>query len=254
MDVSCPYAHWTPGTVAFCEERLCAWIVEPSNTYSSFAYLIAGVLMLRAMGRPRDARLVCIALAQFLIGVGSLFFHATGTLAGELVDQAGMFMLSCLLLVFAASAAYTWPARKGAWVYGSAVSASVFLNASIPPLGIPLFAAQLILGAGWELRLRSRARDRSPYRHLLSALAIFAVSFCFWALDISHVLCRPDNHLVTGHAVWHVLNAISIYQLYWFQRARLGLARPGGAAGGRSASPEGAPPREPGKSAALANS
>ncbi len=54
MRTACPYADWAPGSVAFCEERLCAWIVEPSNTASSLAYLIVGAWMWRAMERPRD--------------------------------------------------------------------------------------------------------------------------------------------------------------------------------------------------------
>jgi len=221
MNASCPYADWAPGSVAFCEERLCAWIVEPSNTVSSLAYLIVGAWMWRAMERPRDARLACIVVAQFVIGIGSVLFHGTGTLAGELVDQAGMFLLSCLLLVFAASNAWGWSARTGAWTYGAAVAASAAVNAGMPRIGIPLFAAQLVAGIGWELRLHRRARERGPYRHLFRALAIFAVSFSFWALDITGVVCRPDNHLVTGHAVWHVLNALSIFELYRFERARL---------------------------------
>ena len=221
MRAACPYADWAPGSVAFCEERLCAWVVEPSNTVSSLAYLVVGAWMWRTMERPRDPRLACIVVAQFVIGIGSLLFHGTGTLAGELVDQTGMFLLSCLLLVFAASTAWSWSGRTGAAAYGAAVAASAGVNAWMPRIGIPLFAAQLVAGIAWELRLHRRARDRGPYRHLFRALAIFAVSFSFWALDISGVVCRPDNHLVTGHAVWHVLNAVSIYELYRFQRARL---------------------------------
>ncbi len=156
-----------------------------------------------------------------MIGIGSLAFHGTGTLAGERIDQAGMFLLSGLVLVFAASSARGWSARTGAAAYGAAVLASSGVNAWLPRIGIPLFAAQLVAGIAWELRLHRRERDRSSYRHLFRALAIFAVSFSFWALDISGVVCRPDNHLVTGHAVWHVLNAVSIYELYRFQRARL---------------------------------
>lgn len=221
MTATCPYADWMPGSVAFCEERLCAWIVEPSNTFSSLAYLIVGAWMWRELERPRDARLVCMVVAQLVIGLGSLLFHGTGTLAGELVDQAGMFLLSCLILTLAAATTWGWSARTGAWSYAGAVGASASLNAWLPPIGIPLFAAQLLAGIVWELRLHRRALDRGPYRYLFRSLAIFAVSFVFWSLDISGVLCRPDNHLVTGHAVWHVLNAVSIYELYRFQRARL---------------------------------
>jgi hypothetical protein len=40
---TCPWSSLDPGTVHFCEERLCAWVVEPSNAWSSMAYVVIGV-------------------------------------------------------------------------------------------------------------------------------------------------------------------------------------------------------------------
>jgi len=196
--------------------------VEPSNAWSSLGYVVLGLTMWSTLGRPRDPRLVCIVAAQILIGLGSVAFHGTGTLVGEWLDQLGMFLLSCSILVLAAATSTGWTARRGAWAYALAVAASAALQTAVPPLGIPLFAAQLVAGIAWEVRLYRRARDPAPYRHLFRALAIFAVSFAIWAGDFTGVLCRPDNHVLTGHAVWHLLNAVAVYFVFLFQRERLG--------------------------------
>ena len=42
-------------------------------------------------------------------------------------------------------------------------------------------------------------------------LAAFGTAFFVWNLDKLNIVCRPDNHFITGHAVWHVLTAVSIY-------------------------------------------
>ena len=42
----CPWSDYAPATIAFCERRLCAWIVEPSNAWSNVAYVLVGLLSL----------------------------------------------------------------------------------------------------------------------------------------------------------------------------------------------------------------
>jgi hypothetical protein len=103
------------GTVQFCERRPCAWIVEPSNAWSSLASVVLGVVMLlRARLGGRVVVGVAVALARIFFG-------------------------SCAI----------------------------------------------------------------------------------WVTDITGLLCDPDNHLITGHVIWHVLNKTCIWQLGAFYRARL---------------------------------
>ncbi len=219
-DSACPWSGFEPGTVEFCEERLCAWIAEPSNTWSSLGYVTLGLVMLGAW-RPLRPRMVAIATAQLMIGIGSFFFHASGTFAGELVDQLGMFLLSGLVLVFAAAQARAWSARKTVFTYAALVLGSTASLLVVRPAGIPLFGIQLAAGLGWQIHIWRTADDprvRSLHRLFFFALAIFGASFVIWLGDIAGPLCRPDNHFITGHAVWHGLNAISILGLGQFYR------------------------------------
>ncbi|MCA9490036.1 MAG: ceramidase domain-containing protein [Myxococcales bacterium] len=216
----CPWDAFDPGTVAFCEERLCAWVVEPSNTWSSLAYVLVGAWLLTDASRRHDPRLGVASLAEILIGLGSIAFHGTGTFVGELLDQAGMFMLSCLILTFAAARARGWAPTTTALVYvGSVVGSSAFLLL-VRPAGIPLFAVQLVAGLGWELVHRSRSAEPATFLDLQRGILIFVTAFVVWTTDITGLVCAPTNHVLTGHAVWHLLNAVSIERLYRFYALR----------------------------------
>ncbi|MCB9688747.1 MAG: ceramidase domain-containing protein [Alphaproteobacteria bacterium] len=218
----CPWDAFDPGTVAFCEERLCAWVVEPSNTWSSLAYVVVGGWLLADASRARDPRLGVASLAEILIGLGSIAFHGTGTFVGELLDQAGMFMLSCLILSFAAARAWRWSPSTTALAYVGSVIASTALLLVVRPAGIPLFAVQLATGLGWELVHRSRSAEPATFLNLQRGILIFLAAFAVWITDITGLLCAPTNHLLTGHAVWHLLNAASIERLYRFYALRFG--------------------------------
>jgi hypothetical protein len=215
----CPWDSLAPGTVHFCEERLCASVAEPANAWSSVAYVLVGAYLAAHAARAKDARLWAVVAAEVLIGLGSFAFHATGTFVGELVDQVGMFMLSCLILAFAAGKARGLPAGRTALLYAGLTAASSLFNVLVRPAGIPLFSLELVAGLGWEVAMYRRAADKAPYRRLFEGIGVFLASFAIWVTDIGRVLCRPDNHLITGHAVWHVLNAVCIERLYRFYAA-----------------------------------
>ena len=90
------------------------------------------------------------------------------------------------------------------------------------PIGIPPFGLQLAVGLGVQLWLwrRTDGDGRELFRPFLRGLGIFLCSFAIWLTDITGVVCDPDNHLITGHAVWHVLNAVSVWQLSLFYGRR----------------------------------
>ncbi len=216
----CPWHGLTPGTVSFCEARLCAWVAEPANTWSSLAYIAVGLWLLLHARRSRDSRLVAVAVAEIMIGLGSVLFHSTGALAGEFVDQVGMFLLSGLILTYAWGHAKGVAANRVTATYAGVVVLSTLIIVAYAPLGIPLFAVQLATGLAWELRHRKGSAQPEQYRGLVQGILIFLGAFAIWTTDITGLLCDPDNHVLTGHAVWHLLNAWSIERLYRFYAVR----------------------------------
>ncbi len=208
---TCPWDGWEPASVSFCEARLCAIVAEPSNAWSSMGYVILGIWLLTRPETRTTFLLAGVALANVAIGLGSFAFHASGTFAGELIDLFGMFLLSGLMLAYALGR--TQKGILGLWAaFTLAPMALVLL---IKPAGIPLFALELVTAVVLELRAR-----RPKFKLFLYSLAMVTMAFTIWITDTAKILCAPDNHFITGHAIWHGLNAVGICFLYFFYAAQ----------------------------------
>ena len=215
----CPWSGYAPATIAFCERRLCAWVVEPSNAWSNAAYVLVGAWILwRRRGRPASA-LSAIGVAAVLLGLGSFSFHATGVRVFEVIDVAGMYLISGLALTFALQRLRSWSDAVAVGFFVAVVLVSSVLMIGLGNDGIVMFGAQALAVLGMERRLWART-PAIIGRWLLAAVAALGVGLLIWVFDFRGTLCDPDNHFVTGHAVWHVLTAVSLLCFFQFH-ARL---------------------------------
>ena len=214
----CPWSAYPPATITFCERRLCAWVVEPSNAWSNVAYVAVGLWILWARRTRLATALTAIGVAALLLGLGSFAFHATGIRVFEVVDVSGMYLISGLALTFALQRRLGWRDGVAVGFFAAVVVVSSLLMIGIGTDGIVMFAAQVLTAIVVEYRLRPHTPPGAE-RWLLSAMAALAVGFVIWTLDLRGPLCDPDNHLVTGHAVWHALTALSVLFFYRFQVA-----------------------------------
>ena len=207
---TCPWESYAPASISFCEARLCAWVVEPSNAWSNLAYLACGVVILATLARAHGV-LRLVGAAAIAIGLGSFAFHGTGTRIGELVDVSAMYLLSGLALVFALRRLRPLSTGQLVAVYLAIVGASVGLMVATGNNGIFMFAAQITLGIIAEMYLYVARPRATSYRAQQGMIVSFTIAFLIWNADKWSLLCSPDNHLVTGHAVWHVLTAVAIW-------------------------------------------
>jgi hypothetical protein len=215
----CPWSGYAPATIAFCERRLCAWVVEPSNAWSNVAYVLVGAWILwRRRARPGSA-LSAIGVAAVLLGLGSFAFHATGVRVFEVIDEAGMYVISGLGVAFGLQRLRGWSDAVAMGLLVASVLASSLLMIALGNDGIAMFGAQSLAVLWMEVRLHPRT-PAGVGRWLLAAIAVLGVGLAIWVLDFRGALCDPDNHLVTGHAVWHVLTALSLLCFFHFH-ARL---------------------------------
>lgn len=210
----CPWSEYTPATIAFCERRLCAWIVEPSNAWSNLAYIAVGVWILWRR-RERVTALTAIGVASVVLGIGSFSFHATGVRVFEVVDVSSMYLISGLALTFALQRWLRWSDGGAIAFFVATVLGSSLLMIAAGNDGIAMFSVQTLTAVGLEIRLRDRTPPGVGW-WLLSASAVTALALVIWLLDVHGLVCDPDNHFVTGHAVWHVLTAVSIAWFFCF--------------------------------------
>ena len=73
----------------------------------------------------------------------------------------------------------------------------------------------LIAGIGFELYYEiSRKPDITRY-WFNSGLLLFAVAYGIWITDNTRFICVADS-LLQGHAIWHILGALSSGMLYLY--------------------------------------
>lgn len=218
MAVTCPWDSFEPATINFCEERLCSLIVEPSNTWSNLGFIFVGFLLLYISRHNLRDYLVSIPITAILVGIGSFLFHMTGTWIGEFLDVSAMFLISGLFITFNLRRLYNLSNGQLVLIYTATCCTFIAVLWQIHIIGILLFTFQVAIAIILEMRLIAKYRDSTDYRYLKLVAITFTAAFLIWRLDITGVVCEPTNHFITGHAVWHILNAAVLYFYYKFNQ------------------------------------
>jgi intracellular septation protein A len=73
-------------------------------------------------------------------------------------------------------------------------------------------SSMLVLGALFVYRALPFKKTNS--HDFAISIVLFILAFVFWTGDITKILCIPENHILTGHAIWHILTAFGIWFLY----------------------------------------
>jgi hypothetical protein len=214
----------------FCEAIRDGWIRQPANTWSCLAFLFVALLVLKhTFGRSPDRNPsnplatkrrygVLYAAALLLIAVGSGFYHASLTFAGQFFDVFGMYLLGTFILLYNLARLRRIPEASITAIHLLLNAALAVLLYTLPEIRRYAFAALLIAALWLELSARRRRGRRAEGRTLWLALASIAIGFAVWILDITRTLCEKAS-VAQGHAIWHVAGALSAWWLYRYYRS-----------------------------------
>ena len=216
LDALCPWDGFTPATISFCEARLCEFVAEPANAFTSLTKTLVGLWLLPRCWKRGQGALWAIVIAALVQGPLGFALHATGTFWGEALDVSGMFLISATLLTFALSRRFEWTSSQLIARWMALVASSVAVLLLVPPSGIAVFSVQV---AAW-LALEVSDRKPAPRKWLWWMIGVFVAGFAFWIADKTRFVCDPDNHLINGHAVWHVATSICLALFYEYEAAR----------------------------------
>jgi len=205
-----------PATMKFCEENLNSWISQPANAFSNIVYVLVGLFLLIYYRKNKNNVMQILPIMAILVGITSFLYHASFSFFFQVFDLASMFLLSSFLVVFNLK-------RLGV-VKNFFVSFYLVLLVQIVLLliireksGEFIFGILVVFSIILEIILAFRSKN-IIYRDYLFAILTFAVAWSIWLLDINRIVCDPANHIINGHALWHIINSFSILFLYRFYR------------------------------------
>lgn len=228
---SCPWSGFRPGMLSFCEAPVCGWIVSPAETWSNLLYFVIGFLLLKKYWKSETFSLRAFGWIALGVGVMSTFYHASHIYLAETLDLGALNVLAAWLVTL------NWSRLKGASI-SAAQTAVIFLVMVIGGLvalllldgeaRIAVFAVEVLvaLALEWKVFLQGRESGKS-YFWFKATLVFFAVAFVAWQLDFQRLVCNPENHFLSGHALWHLLNAFCFWSLARFYEGRLIFAGTG---------------------------
>ena len=221
------WSGWQPASClvdrCFCEAAdPLRPVQQPVNSVSSLAYLFPGCAILwlgRTLRRPEQrfspAYAAIVGSAALVTGLGSAFYHASLTFAGQFWDILGMLLLAGFMLVYALERSLNWPARRTLAVYAVASACFTIIQVLLPDTRRYLFGVVLLVALLLEFRLHFTRRTTARLAWLTAGVGLFALAFGIWILDQSGLLCQPTS-LLQGHALWHLLGAAGVGLLYGY--------------------------------------
>ncbi|MBE9030161.1 ceramidase domain-containing protein [filamentous cyanobacterium LEGE 11480] len=201
----------------FCEAVLEQWIAQPANAWSSLAYCGVGGWLWLKRQRQDPRMLQFMGPIAIAIGVSSFAYHALYIAIAHFFDLLSMFFFSTLILVFNLVRAKLVSRRLQLPFWSGVLLLSTFALGFSLDVGRALFGLGVALALGFELLLFVR-RDPIRYRDFAIGLGLFLVAFVIWNLDLHQIICDPNNHFLQGHAIWHILTALSLVFITQFYR------------------------------------
>ncbi len=206
--------------VDWCELQRCAWVVEPANTWSNLAYVIVGVALWSLTRRSSSPHLGFFAPAAILVGVASGIYHASYTFALQILDFLAMYVFCYLLITLnlrrlGVLGADDWRRRFWQLVAGTTVLTVAVDFLEVPIQGLVFVLILTIVGT--EIRIQRRGGG-GELRSFALAMALIGAAAVFSALDVTRTWCDPTHPFLQGHAVWHVLSALSLFAIFFHYR------------------------------------
>ena len=212
--MTCPWDGLPPANLELCEADLCGWVTQPANTWSNVGFFLAGAWVLATSRREERPLAGAIGWLAIATGLGSIAFHATSTLAGQLVDQSAMLLESAFFVVASLASLVALSRARALVLYATLSLGAAAVMLVLPTAGIALFASEMVAFGVLELVLLRRG-PRISYRPLVGVVVLFVVSYAAWWIDRLGVVCDPDNHVFGLHALWHFLGAASFP--FWYR-------------------------------------
>ena len=198
--------------VKYCEKTICSIFSEPANTWSNLAFVFIGILIFKQI---KKSLLKTYSFLVIFLGFCSFFFHMSNNYATQIVDYIGMFTLLFWVVSFNLRFLGVSVLISRVIYWGSILSClalmEIMYRADINYQSIILVPVFCILLT--EMKIK-KVSTKYSLTSLFKVLPFFVGGYLCLFLDKKRIWCDEDNHLIQGHAFWHLLCAVGFYFLY----------------------------------------
>jgi hypothetical protein len=227
---TCPWYDITERVGApnlkWCEETICQWVSEPSNTWSNIGFLVCGlVILFYGIKKNHHSNMKQFGPIIFLMGAMSLFYHLSNFYGTQILDFVGMFLFVGWVIGMNLVRLGKLKSNKVLWFN----LGFCFLNCLIMHVmyltGLKFQA--LILISGFVIvatEFMARKLIKVHYNWFFASLAILIFAFGFSISDGQRIWCDPSQHgwFSQGHALWHWIGSLAMFTIYMhFSQAAL---------------------------------
>jgi len=214
-----PWSGWALPDIKHCEANLGGWITAPSNTWSNLAYLAVGAYIMRKSTRRGALAAGGLGPVSIAVGASSFVFHMSYTFAGQVFDYLGMFLLIGWALARGLLRSGLLTEAGALRFWGGLVAASLAALFTFRAAGWGIQTIVLVQAISLvvlEIRLMLVKRDAPSYVSFWLMQFLLAAAYACWHLDHTDLACRPDDHIVQFHAIWHVVTAAAFLAAWRF--------------------------------------
>lgn len=245
-----------------CEAfRTDRYVLQPTNTWSNYGFVLAGLIMFYILAKdPRYERpintgqtenpfckfnfmkgnnLFSITYASVVIlcGLTSAYFHASMRAWANILDVVAMYMFITFLPIYTACKMTRKPEKWFLIVYFPLNILFTLARIFVFQLYLRLLIFYIFLGFATILELFiyvvRKYNWRKPkwfpviYRkstYLFLAMGSFVLGYIIWNLwQDGGVFCDPESWF-QGHAVWHLLCAVSTWFIFLYLRSEMPIS------------------------------
>lgn len=213
-----PYTElFGPSNVQWCEQIRCHWIAEPINTYSSLAFIIVSIILFTLSYFKENSETKAIPYLTFVIGIGSVLYHMGVNYIFHMLDVAAIYLFLGWITKINLTRLNLISDEKKFYFYGIYVTAFLIIGHIFYLNYLPFQNLLIIAIAGYiytEYKLFKTSEEKAIPYFLFAAGGSLIIGKIFSLLDQNKILCDPNHSWFQGHAVWHILAAISILLIY----------------------------------------
>jgi len=225
-------ATWGSGAGEFCEAFRPGLIKQPANTWSNLGFVTAGLVMAWQLSQGvfsanNNSFTASIFYATFfsclavLLGPGSMAMHASGGDLGGFFDMLSMYLVASFTLSYAMERFFSWKPWQFLISFALILISCLWADKQNFHIVFGFFgdfiffvyiSATIIIEA-----LNTYVRKlKHKVKWGFASLGTILLAFGVWGLSTTDgIWCNPDS-LIQGHAIWHLLDAVSVYCLFRF--------------------------------------